>query len=589
MFPCHNTRSRKKINGSVAVNCHSPIPKAAKIKSRKERNKGIPILPYIGEESADVDSNVKRGNGGRSRSASSVRKQKSLASSSETDVATKSVAQLKHEEDTRHEVSYAKKFMYRVTRSKTSLESSASTSGITLSSSSLICSDLDAFAYYSSSSSTLDTCLSPEIFRGSESLGGSQQFNLMVVSRKNSTLLDVSTAKDLHMVPSPVNLSGIGDWTLENKNKQDALSEPVFKRQRSSLVPKAASVSVAGTTLHKIVHIQEKTPQQELSVDLSRKKGPEKKKITGKTSSDIKCRKRVNFSDPLDTETQSESTAPRVHFAAGVLNSSVKVASFSHCNATIAGKTSSDIKCRKRVNFSEPSDTEHRSESTPPRVHFAAGVLNSSVKVASFSHCNATIAGKTSSDIKCRKRVNFSDPSDTEHQSESTPPRVHFAAGVINSSVKVASFSHCNATVAGKTTSDIKCRKRVNFIDPSDTERQSQSTTPRVHFAAGVLNSSVKVASFSHCNATTVTDTDVLQTVSDAKPNICKNWNVKTSTPFRTWEHLMPDVSPVCTLTPEEELVPNITGVYVNSEEIIPASVVEENENTDLCQVNKNV
>uniref|UniRef100_UPI00398EE28C meiosis-specific kinetochore protein-like isoform X2 n=1 Tax=Pristiophorus japonicus TaxID=55135 RepID=UPI00398EE28C len=157
----------------------------------------------------------------------------------------------------------------------------------------------------SSSSTSTDSCSSVELFRGAEEhTTCMNQEDVSWFCCKNSTLLDSSKAANIDVIAQPSNLSDIleqtGNVTTEACFNRDHVSDGTKVHESS----RAVSITLAGKTVSKLQASNEITLEQKRihATSLAMK---QKKPMNEEPSSNpkkTKCKKKVNFADPLKIE-----------------------------------------------------------------------------------------------------------------------------------------------------------------------------------------------------------------------------------------------------------------------------------------------
>ncbi|XP_078506801.1 meiosis-specific kinetochore protein isoform X2 [Lissotriton helveticus] len=177
------------------------------------------------------------------------------------------------------------------------------------------------------------------------------------------------------------------------------------------------------------------------------------------------------------------------------------------------------------------------------------GDLSVVKEASSFVHLSTTIAGKPLYKMK--------------HQKENTPKSIRRATP--SRPVKPRK-NHSNTT---KTTKP-RCKKKVAFSLPVDYRTPSCT---RVECSNAPTNASVSEPSE---NVNIYSQAQCSEIIAE------KNKALLTSTPFGNQEDLALDISPVHMPTLDEELVPNSTGPFVCSSEIVAASSSLENNQQSI-------
>ncbi|XP_067851999.1 meiosis-specific kinetochore protein-like [Heptranchias perlo] len=159
-----------------------------------------------------------------------------------------------------------------------------------------------------SSSTRTDSCSSVELFREAEEHAPCvHQEDVCWFHCKNSTLLDSSKAENIDVIAQPSNLSEIleqtGNVIREGSFNRDYSSDGAEVHESSRPV----TITVAGKTISKLQAATEITLEQKRihSVSLPMKhKKPMNEEPSSKQAT--KCKKKVNFADPLKIEYASE-------------------------------------------------------------------------------------------------------------------------------------------------------------------------------------------------------------------------------------------------------------------------------------------
>ncbi|KFP28330.1 hypothetical protein N325_08943 [Colius striatus] len=164
------------------------------------------------------------------------------------------------------------------------------------------CLDVDSTAHYNTSTSdSLNSCPSPEIFRDD----GSERSNFHPEDSgkyKNSTLLDSSKAVTIDKIPQISNLSAILETVPEDfQAKYTGRKTPSNFSYTSSL---SVSTTVAGKKVCKITAARERTPDLKAVTCCPSPLGPERKPDNQTTKSQrLKCKKKEKNSNVLEEDT----------------------------------------------------------------------------------------------------------------------------------------------------------------------------------------------------------------------------------------------------------------------------------------------
>ncbi|XP_030068899.1 meiosis-specific kinetochore protein isoform X2 [Microcaecilia unicolor] len=152
--------------------------------------------------------------------------------------------------------------------------------------------------------SDINSCLSPEEFRGAEECSDLKRtiksHAVDWLTYKNSTLLDSSKALNIDLVAQITNLSAILEPSSKDNRAEKRLREQL--KGESSSTAQHVSTIVAGKKVCKLVSAREKTPKHSKSVCPVFERPVSKDILKSKY---IKCKKKVDFSNCLDNEMPS--------------------------------------------------------------------------------------------------------------------------------------------------------------------------------------------------------------------------------------------------------------------------------------------
>ncbi|OCT88525.1 meiosis-specific kinetochore protein [Xenopus laevis] len=157
-------------------------------------------------------------------------------------------------------------------------------------------------------STSVSSCLSPEIPRGADSFDESDWksiFHQENLFHKNSTLLETSQAVNIDLLAEPADVSNIFE-PFDKVHLHGIKSDKKLKNY-STFEKQHVSTVVSGKKVFKITREKEKTPKSDGGSEPKCHTRPEKKIQIRSCTTDknIKCKKRVSFSTFLTTEIPS--------------------------------------------------------------------------------------------------------------------------------------------------------------------------------------------------------------------------------------------------------------------------------------------
>ncbi|KAE8614484.1 hypothetical protein XENTR_v10008184 [Xenopus tropicalis] len=154
-------------------------------------------------------------------------------------------------------------------------------------------------------STSVSSCLSPEVLRGADSFDESEWksiFHNENLFCKNSTLLETSQAVNIDFLPEPTDVSNIFEpidrvHLHGAKSNKNVKSDNIFEKQHVSTI-------VSGKKIFRITREKEKTPRSDGGSDSKCHTRPEKKvkESCDTTDKNVKCKKRVSFGTVQTTE-----------------------------------------------------------------------------------------------------------------------------------------------------------------------------------------------------------------------------------------------------------------------------------------------
>ncbi|XP_064422858.1 serine/arginine repetitive matrix protein 2 isoform X2 [Latimeria chalumnae] len=501
-----------------------------------------------------------------------------------------------------------KESVFGYSESKASSKDSETTSSMTLptgvSTFLLDCLAVESQAEMTRSDSSPDSLLSPEVFREAEnsdgadirlpnkdSVGGWQQY-------KNSTLQDTSMAVNIDMMPQ---LSSISDISA-CPNEETSNSRTSLKNSASSCVKRRVSAVIAGKAVCRLL-AKEKTPKALLANEAPVQRMPEKKRA--KTSQDpmvsaIKCRKKVNFSHPLETEITSHSQctprkSPSISSNSASTRSPGRPKKSPSISSNLAS-TGSPERQRKLPRISSNS----ASKGSPGRPEKSLRISSNSAskkssgrprKSSSISSNSASTGSpgrpKRSLDIssysaskRSPERPKKSPSISSNLVSTGSPERPRKLPGISSHSASQGSPGRAEPSSiypnsASKRENGLSEAKRRSLMPKGPEENEKDCSEDWSLVSGKQLRSSTRVRNKSCC-------LKEYKPNSIGKKNICRRKALLTSTPSHTPVGSTLDLSPVCRATEDVELAPNPSDVYVNSKEIVPASLSLEERTKHL-------
>eukprot|EP00079_Xenopus_tropicalis_P009970 XP_002934413.2 PREDICTED: uncharacterized protein LOC100487666 isoform X1 [Xenopus tropicalis] len=209
--------------------------------------------------------------------------------------------QIKGREKIHSESSSLSQEIQQETDNTASTRYSETTSGITLPTLYQVSSESET----SILSTSVSSCLSPEVLRGADSFDESEWksiFHNENLFCKNSTLLETSQAVNIDFLPEPTDVSNIFEpidrvHLHGAKSNKNVKSDNIFEKQHVSTI-------VSGKKIFRITREKEKTPRSDGGSDSKCHTRPEKKvkESCDTTDKNVKCKKRVSFGTVQTTE-----------------------------------------------------------------------------------------------------------------------------------------------------------------------------------------------------------------------------------------------------------------------------------------------